>query len=191
VADAGQRHSIVHITGGSGAGTTTLGGALADRLRCVHLDTDDFYWLPTDPPYRDKRASPQRIALLEAAVMESGDAGCVLSGSLDGWGDPLIRWFRLVVFLRVPTDVRIARLRAREARRYGAAIEPGGPRHDVSQAFLTWASRYESGMLPGRSLRRHEAWLADLPCPVVRLDGSWPTDALVDAVRGQLGTSAG
>ena len=189
--DEPRRRSVVHITGGSGVGTTTLGGALAARLGCVHLDTDDFYWQPTEPPYRTKRTAAQRIALLEAAVAAAGDAGCVLSGSLDGWGDPLIPHFRLVVFLRVPTDIRIARLQAREVLRYGAAIEPGGSRHAESKAFITWAAGYESALLPGRSLRRHEAWLADLPCPVVRLDGAWPTDSLVDAVRGQLGTQGG
>jgi adenylate kinase family enzyme len=177
---------IVHITGGSGVGTTTLGGALAARLGCQHLDTDDFYWMPTDPPYRQKRPPPQRIALLEADVTAAGDAGCVLSGSLDGWGDPLIPRFRLVVFLRAPTDIRVARLRMREAQRFGAAIEPGGLRRDESQAFIAWAAGYETGALQGRSLRRHEAWLADLPCPVLRLDGTQPTNVLVDAVRGQL-----
>ena len=43
----------IHITGASGFGVSTLGGALAARLGCAHLDTDDFYWLPTDPPYRE------------------------------------------------------------------------------------------------------------------------------------------
>lgn len=118
-------------------------------------------------------------------------AGCVVSGSLDGWGDRLVPQFRMVAFLRVPTEVRIARLKVREARRFGAVIEPGGWRHEESQAFIAWAAGYDSGALPGRSLLRHEAWLADLPCPVVRLDGTWPTDALVDAVRGQLGALGG
>jgi len=53
---------IVHITGASGSGTTTLGRALAERLGWMHLDTDDFYWLPTDPPYREKRPAETRLA---------------------------------------------------------------------------------------------------------------------------------
>lgn len=179
--------SIVHVVGASGSGTTTLGVALATRLGCPHLDTDDFYWVPTDPPYRETRPIEQRLTLMQAAVTASGTAGCVVSGSLDDWGDRLVPRLRLVAFLRVPTDVRITRLKAREARRFGAAIESGGERYEEYQAFIAWAAEYESGALPGRNLRRHEAWLADLPCPVMRLDGTWPTAALVDAVRGQLG----
>ena len=49
----------------------------------------------------------------------------VLSGSLSGWGDPLVPKFDLVVFLFVPNEVQMQRLRAREIQRYGhlASIE--------------------------------------------------------------------
>jgi hypothetical protein len=54
----------------------------------------------------------------------------VLSGSLDGWGDPLIPLFDLMVFVVVPTEVRLQRLRERETRRFGAAaVATGGWRH--------------------------------------------------------------
>jgi adenylate kinase family enzyme len=45
----------IHITGASGSGTSTLGQALAESVGCPWLDADDFFWLPTDPPYTDKR----------------------------------------------------------------------------------------------------------------------------------------
>jgi len=35
----------------------------------------------------------------------------VLSGSLNGWGDPLISFFELVVFVYVPQEERIKRLK--------------------------------------------------------------------------------
>ena len=41
----------IHILGASGSGTTALGQALAEHLRCPHFDTDDYFWLPTDPPH--------------------------------------------------------------------------------------------------------------------------------------------
>jgi hypothetical protein len=34
---------------------------------------------------------------------------------------------------------------------------------------------YDDAGLEQRSLRTHEAWLAGLSCPVVRLDGTMPT----------------
>src|SRR5829696_7380488 len=69
----------VHITGASGSGTTTLGHALAARFGWRHLDTDDHFWLPTDPPFQQQRPVPERLALLCAALAGSG---WVLSGAV-------------------------------------------------------------------------------------------------------------
>jgi adenylate kinase family enzyme len=145
--------------------------AMAARYGHRHLDTDDFFWLRTDPPYLEKRPREERLESLRQAVRES--TTWVLSGSLCGWGDPLIPEFELVVFLAVPAMVRLARLRVRESERYGEhAIAPGGELHGHQLEFLEWAGRYDTGGLEMRSLTLHEAWLATLPCAVVRLDGT-------------------
>ena len=39
-------------------GTTTFGKALAHCLDHPHFDRDDFFWLPTDPPFQQKRDRP-------------------------------------------------------------------------------------------------------------------------------------
>ena len=114
----------IHIFGASGTGTTSLAVAIATRYGHRHLDTDDFYWMRTDPPYREVRPPEDRLALLRRSIRETHS--WVLSGSLCGWGDPLIPAFELVVFVTVPTAVRLARLGAREIERYGRhAIAPG------------------------------------------------------------------
>jgi len=46
---------LILITGASGSGTSTLGAALAKELGIAHLDADDYYWLPTTPPFTAKR----------------------------------------------------------------------------------------------------------------------------------------
>ena len=167
----------VHITGASGAGVSTLGRALAAHFAVPQFDTDDVYWLPTDPPFRDKRPIPERLALLRRAFAKSA---FISSGSLDGWGDPLIPFFDAVIFLRTPTALRLARLRARETETFGPAnVAPGGAHHIEHEAFLEWAADYDHGLQSGRNLPRHLTWLATLPCPVLRLDGSAPTQAMM------------
>jgi hypothetical protein len=69
----------VHIVGASGAGTTTLGRALARRLTCPHLDTDDYFWLPSQPPFQNIRPAVERRTLLGADLARH--PGWVLSGS--------------------------------------------------------------------------------------------------------------
>ena len=162
--------SRIHIFGASGSGTTSLAAALAAKHGHRHLDTDEFYWLPTAPPYQQPRPRDVRLGLLRSALGQS--QSWALSGSLCGWGDPLISEFDLVVFLVVPMEVRLARLRAREAERYGhEAIAPGGARHHAHVDFLAWAGRYDVGGSDMRSRALHEAWLSTLPCPALRLEG--------------------
>ena len=77
-----------------------------------------------------------------------------------------------MVFLVVPSDVRLKRLRAREIARYGLdAIAPGGSRYQAHVEFLDWCAGYDAGGLAMRSRVLHGAWLAALPGPVLRLEG--------------------
>lgn len=171
----------IHVTGASGAGVTTLGRALAQHYAVPHADTDDYFWLPTEPPFTTKRPVEDRLRLMREMFMPR--AAWVLSGSLDGWGDDLVPLFDLVVFVATDRDERLARLMAREERRYGTeAVSPGGSRHADVTSFIEWAGNYEIGDRAGRNLPRHEAWLAALRCPVVRVDGTQPVDELVATV---------
>jgi hypothetical protein len=116
-----------------------------------------------------------------------GRADWVLSGSLEGWGAPIASFFDLVVFLVVPTEIRLRRLRDREARHFGAeAVAPGGWRHQETEEFIEWASHYDDGTREGRSLGRHQAWLETLSCPVMRLDGTRTAIDLVGEIVAAL-----
>lgn len=171
----------VHILGASGAGTTTLGLALSARFGTPHFDTDDFYWFQSDPPFEAKRPIEERILLLDTALRDQDD--WVLSGSMMGWGDRFLPYFDLVVYLYLPREIRMRRLKRREVERYGAhAIQPGGHLHANCEAFLSWANSYENAAFPGRSLSRHTAWLAGLPCPVLRIEGDLTTVEQLDRV---------
>ncbi|MFL1418338.1 AAA family ATPase [Pseudomonas fildesensis] len=160
----------IHILGAAGAGTTTLGKALAERLGVAYFDSDFFYWQPTPAPFTVARPRDERIRLLQEQT--AGLEGWVLSGSLCGWGDPMIEHFTHVVFLRLDPNLRLQRLRLREVQRYGDQILEGGSRHANSVAFLAWTARYDDGNHSLRSLRRHETWLKPLTCPVIRLDAT-------------------
>lgn len=130
--------------GASGSGVTSLGRALADSLAMPHHDTDDYFWRPTIPPYREMREAGERLELMREIFLPRAD--WVLSGSLNGWGDGLISDFNLVVFLVTPREVRLQRLRAREATHFGTnAVAPGGWRHKATEEFIEWASGYEEG----------------------------------------------
>lgn len=180
-----MRTRRVHIMGASGAGVTTLGRALADALALSHHDVDDYYWRPTNPPYRKKRKVADRLRLMREIFLDR--EGWVLSGALDGWGASIVPHFDVVVFMHAPTDIRLKRLRDREARHFGAdAVSPGGWRYQETEEFFEWASHYDDGSREGRNLMRHEGWLTTLACPIIRLDGRRPTPDLVSELVAAL-----
>ncbi len=155
----------VHVLGGSGSGTSTLARALAAELQYACFDTDDFYWLPSNPPFQQKRSIPERIARLDAAL--SNQSRWMLSGSFAGWGDVFIPYLTDVIFLTLDPSVRMARLREREVTRYGhARIAAGGELHDAHNAFMKWAALYDVSGHTQRSREQHERWLAQLPAHI-------------------------
>lgn len=173
---------IIHIYGASGSGTSTLGRALSDAMGLVLMDSDDYFWLPTDPPFTTKRPIDERLALMRADIA-TADRGVVISGSLTGWGDPLMPLFTCAIRLVTPTAVRLERLRQREYARFGARILEGGDMHEAHLVFLDWAAQYDTGDASMRSKTCHDAWEQGLSCPILRLDGTQGLSELLAAVQ--------
>ncbi len=170
----------VHILGASGAGTTTLGAALAERLGIVHADSDTFFWQPTEPPFTTPRPPEARVAEASRVLTPEGD--WVFSGSAVGWGGPFEPLYQLIVFVRLDPAIRLARLRARETQRYGDRLKPGGDMEKAAAAFLEWARSYDTGDTNHRSLATHEAWLAHQPTLVLRVNSAEPVEAMTQQV---------
>jgi adenylate kinase family enzyme len=175
----------IHIFGASGSGTTTLGAAIADRYGYAHLDVDQYFWMPTDPPFRIQREIVARQNMLAADL--DPHSRWVLTGSLCGWGDIFIPRFELAIFLLIPAQIRIARLMERERSRYGNAIAVGGPMHTHHQEFIEWARGYDDGDESIRSLRVHEKWMTKLSCKCIRLEGDLTTEDRLSRLEGLIG----
>lgn len=172
--------NIIHIVGASGSGTSTLGQALEREYGYKWLDTDGYFWAPTDPPYERPLPHDERVKLMDAAIGEHPK--CVISGSLCGWGDVFISRFGLALFLDTPTDIRIERLKNREYKRFGERVCPGGDMYESHISFLKWAKTYDTGSPPGRCRALHEQWIMQLPCPVLRLDGTKMVNELLEQI---------
>lgn len=157
----------IHIFGASGSGATTLGQELSKRLPHINFDGDDYFW---SEKFTEQREPLERMHLLTKDLSEYNE--WILSGAICGWGNALIPNFDLVVFLYVPKEVRLQRLKEREIHRYGEDILPCGNRYEQSKAFLNWASLYDDGGLEVRSKALHEQWMSDLTCPILRIEGN-------------------
>lgn len=126
----GVRTLVIVVTGVSGAGKSTVGTALADRLGVEYAEADDFHSkaniqkMSAGVPLTDQDRWPW-LAALAGWIAEHRDTGGVLTSSalrrryrdvLRGGGDV---WF---VHLRVGRDVLAERLRARSGHFMPASL---------------------------------------------------------------------
>ena len=155
---------VIHIYGASGSGTSTLGRKISEELGYRFMDTDDYFWMPTDPKYIQKRPKEERLMLMQRDID--------ISGSLTDWGDPLIPQFTLAIRLVTDTETRIARLRKREKDAFGDRIAPGGDMYENHEEFIEWAKGYDAGGLDSRSKAKHDEWQRLLMCRQIVLNGA-------------------
>ncbi|WP_430409581.1 AAA family ATPase [Kordia sp.] len=158
------------IIGASGSGTTTLGKELAKVTSFQHLDVDDYYWKPTNPPFQEKITMAARAKNLQADFEKHENV--IVSGSLVSWGSYWQTAFDLVVFVTLDKEIRLQRLQQREIERYGDKLQTDPIIQERSQAFLAWATRYDDFKFTGRSIKIHRDWLASLSCDIVEIDSA-------------------
>jgi len=157
----------IHVFGASGSGTTTIAKIACDKLAFKHFDSDSYFWQHTEEPFTIERPRDECLRLMNNDL--SNNDKWILSGSIANWGNILIPYFDLVIFVYVPQDIRLERLKKRELERYGDKVFPGGGRYYESKSFLEWAASYEIGTMNGRTLQKHEAWLTQIECTSLKI----------------------
>lgn len=170
----------LHIFGASSSGVTTLGLALSVKLSIPYIDSDDYFWERSEPPYTLRRKPAERNALIQQALQP---ASWILGGSVIDWGENVFPAFDLVVFLWIPPAIRMERLKKRELERYGTVIYTDASRQQQYEDFLAWAAAYDQGTgIARRTLQAHERWMQQLSCPVLQLRGDLTTAERVEQV---------
>ena len=175
---------VIHIYGASGSGTSTLGRYISEKLGCFFMDTDDYFWKTTNPPYTTKRSPSKRIKLMREDIERYKNI--VISGSLVDWGDELIPLFSLAIRVETDTPIRLERLKIREREKFGSRIDIGGDMYDNHIKFINWAASYDNGGIDMRSKAKHDEWQKQLICPLLIVDGNKPTRENFDLIKRYL-----
>ena len=162
--------NVIHIFWASGSGTTTLGKRICEELNFKLLDVDDYFWIPANPPFTQKRPTEERLKLIKTDVEKFQNV--VISGSIVGWGDELIPYFTLAIRIEMDKSLRIERIEKREKERFGSRIEFGGDMYQQHIDFIQWAKMYDDGDNTIRSKKLHDEWQKQLSCEILCLDGA-------------------
>ncbi len=151
------------ICGLNGAGKSTLGKILAKRLHYEFRDIEDYYFPKTDDKYEYsvQRTEEEVAALLLKDLEEHADI--VLASVRGNYSEQIEKLFDLAVYIDIPKETRMARIRKRSNDKFGDRMLPGGDLYESEERFFK--------LVEARTDDHAKAWLSDLSCPVIYIDG--------------------
>ncbi len=160
----------IMIMGSSGAGKTTLGKMVANRLSYKFVDIDEYIWRKdTEIPFSAMYSKSEKISRLMEAISDSKHF--VMAGSMDSFHEYFDPYFKLVVYLHADSQIRVKRVHERELECFGKRVSEGGDMYEEHRKYLSDVAGYDYG-IGGCTLQQHEKWLEVVECPVIRLDGA-------------------
>ena len=161
------------VCGLNGSGKTTLAGVLAKEFNFKHMDIEQYYFTSTDNPYLSSRTREEVERLLVKDIRQNR---CFVFSAVNGDMTPEINDnYDLVVFLEVPLDMRMKRIRQRAIEKFGDRVLPGGDMYEQEEKFFAYAEK--------RTPEKIENWLRTLSCKVIRLDGTKPIQENVELIK--------
>ena len=167
------------VCGLNGSGKTTFGAALAKKLNFKHMDIENYYFTQTDNPYASARSREEVEVLLLEDVRNNP---CFVFSAVNGnMNHEINSCYDLVVYLEVPQEIRMKRIRLRAFDKFGDRVLPGGDMYEQEEKFFEFAQK--------RTPAKIECWLQTLTCRVVRLDGSKPVKDNIKALIEQINIS--
>lgn len=179
-----KEHYRIHIFGASGSGTSTVGKVLAEKLDITYFDFDDYYWLPSDPPFTKPREAEEKFRMIVNDTMDLDDF--VISGHYAEEFKPIDDRLTHAIFIWVPAKIRQQRLRQRELDWFGDRVLPGGDMYDGHEAFVKWAGNYDLNNDTGRNIAKHTKRMKILKCPILKIEGDIPLDDILKQIINNL-----
>lgn len=166
------------ICGLNGAGKSTLGRALAKELKFYFIDNEDLFFSKKDPQYM--YASPRsreeagKLLFKEIKAHEN-----FIFASVKGdYGEDIYPFFQYAVWIDVPRDIRIQRVKNRSFQKFGSRMLPGGDLYEAEEKFLS--------LVKSRAENTVEEWIRSLSCPIIRIDGTKPIEENIHFIIGQI-----
>lgn len=166
------------VCGLNGTGKSTLGKALAEKLNFHFIDSEELYFGKKDADYTygSSRTREEVEKLLMKEIREHEDfIFCSVKGD---YGEIFYPFFRYVVLIEVPKNIRMQRIKERSFRQFGNRMLSGGDLYEQEERFFEFVS--------SRAENTAEKWACTMNCPILRIDGTKAIEENVDFIVGQL-----
>lgn len=166
------------LCGLNGAGKSTIGRILAERMSWQFIDNEDLYFPKEDASYlfSNPRSKEEVIHLLEEKIEE--DDRFVFAAVKGDYGEKLLTKLDYVVLIEVPKETRMERVKMRSAQKFGDRIQEKGDLADKENAWFSVVNSRPENFVT--------EWLERVACPVICIDGTAPVEENVNYLLEKL-----
>ncbi|MBD5474250.1 MAG: AAA family ATPase [Lachnospiraceae bacterium] len=156
------------ICGLNGAGKSSLGKALAEKLYFYFIDIEDLYFPQTDLNYI--YAFPRTHEEVETILLQEMKTheNFILASVKGDYGEDIYPFIQYAILLDVPKDIRLQRVKERSFQKFGNRMLLGGDLYEQEEKFFHFVESRDENTV--------EEWVKSLKCPVIRLDGTKSID---------------
>lgn len=160
----------IAIVGGNGSGKTALGAALSEELNYKHMDIEDYYFREAENPYSQPRTRKEVVQSMELDAVKYRNF--IISAVNCDFGDKINSLYECVIYLKVPLEIRLKRVKQRVYDRFGDRVLEGGDMYEQEQGFFDSIVR--------KTMEETDRWVKGVSCPIISVDGTKPID---DTIR--------
>ena len=166
------------ICGGNGAGKSTLGKALAEKNGWVFRDIEDYYFPKTCAEYAYAVSrTEEEVAKLLYEDLKKYD-NLILASVRGNYSKEIETMFTCAVYVSVPKEIRMKRVRERSYKKFGDRMLEGGDLYEKEKSFFD--------MIEKRSDKTVTDWLDTMNIPVIVVDGTRTIEDSVAEIIGKI-----
>lgn len=166
------------ICGGNGAGKSTLGKALSEKTGWIFKDIEDYYFPKSNPqnPYEVQRTEEEVVELLYEDLCKNDN---IIFAAVRGNHSPkTAAMFTCAIFISVPKEIRMKRMRERTYAKFGDRVLQGGDLYEQEENFFNIAQK--------RTDKTVTDWLETMEIPIIEVDGTLPVDENINSLLIEL-----
>ena len=166
------------ICGLNGTGKSTLGKALAETLHFYFIDHEDLYFPETG--LNNRYVSPRTREEAEKQLFNEIKAheDFIFASVKGDYGEAVYPFFQYAVYLQVPKEIRLQRVKNRSYQKFGNRMASGGDLYEQEDRFFQFVT--------SRAENTVEEWLPCLNRPIIRIDGTKPIEENVHLILEQI-----
>ena len=133
------------------------------------MDIEDYYFEDAEIPYSKSRSRKEVMLLMEQDVIKYPNF--IISAVNADLGEKINSLYECVIYIQVPLDIRLNRVKQRAFDKFGDRVLVGGDMYEQEQGFFDF--------VVNKTMGKTDEWLKCLSCPIIYIDGTNPIDETI------------